>query len=127
VTTSKPDSTGHTGASLAVSATTVEEVVRARLSAALGGRRGMVEAALPTVAFTLAYLTTDALRPALVLGVAIAVLLVVIRVVQRSTVQFAVNSLLVIGLAAFVASRTGRAEDVFLPGSSGTPSREPSC
>jgi hypothetical protein len=40
----------------------------------------------------------------------------VIRVVQRSTVQFAVNSLLVIGLAAFVASRTGRAEDVFLPG-----------
>jgi hypothetical protein len=104
------------GATLAVSATTVEEVVRARLSEALGGRRGMLEAAVPTLAFTVAYLLSDQLRPALILGVAIAAVLVVLRAVQRSTMQFALNSLVVMGLAAYIASRTGRAEDVFLPG-----------
>lgn len=103
-------------AGAAVTASTVEEVVRERLSQALGGRRGMLEAALPTVAFTAVYVPTSQLRPALIVGVSIGVLLVVIRVLQRSTVQFALNSLFVIALAGFVASRTGRAEDVFLPG-----------
>ena len=99
-----------------VDAATVEDVVRARLSQALGGRRGMVEAALPTIGFTLAYLPTRELRPALLLGVGLAVVLLAIRVVQRQPVQFVVNSLFGIAIAAFVASRTGRAEDVFLPG-----------
>jgi hypothetical protein len=76
----------------------------------------MVEAALPTIGFTLAYLPTRELRPALLLGVGLAVVLLAIRVVQRQPVQFVVNSLFGIAIAAFVASRTGRAEDVFLPG-----------
>jgi hypothetical protein len=116
VSQQRPAGAGPHGATLAVQATTVEELVRERLSAALGGRRGMVEAALPTLAFTLVYLPTKELRPALVLGVAIGAVLVVLRVLQRSTLQFALNSLFVIGIAAVVASRTGRAEDVFLPG-----------
>ena len=99
-----------------VDAATVEDVVRARLSQALGGRRGLVEATLPTIGFTLAYLPTRELRPALLLGVGLAVVLLAIRVVQRQPVQFVVNSLFGIAIAAFVASRTGRAEDVFLPG-----------
>ena len=41
-----------------VDAVTVEEVVRHQLSQALGGRRGMVEAAIPTVRFTVLWLTT---------------------------------------------------------------------
>ena len=104
------------GATAAITATTVEELVRARLSDALGGRRGMVEAALPTLAFTAVYIPTKELRPALVVGVLIGVALVAVRVLQRSTVQFALNSLFVTAFAAFIASRTGRAEDVFLPG-----------
>ncbi len=34
----------------------------------------------------------------------------------RQPVQFVVNSLVGIGIAAVFASRTGKAEDVFLPG-----------
>ena len=41
-----------------VGAATVEQVVRAQLSKALGGRRGMLEAAVPTIAFTLLFFTT---------------------------------------------------------------------
>ncbi len=99
-----------------VTETTVEELIRHRLALALGGKRGIVEAAVPTLTFTTIFLSTRELRPALVASVAMAVVAVLIRVVQRSSVQFALNSLVGIGIAALIASRTGRAEDVFLPG-----------
>ena len=95
---------------------TVEAAVRHQLATALGGRRGVVESALPTLVFTVGYVTTDALKLALALALGCAVLLVVIRLVQRSSVQFVANSLLGIGLAAVFALRSGRAEDAFLPG-----------
>jgi hypothetical protein len=103
---------------------TVEEVVRAQLGKALGGRRGMVEAAVPTVLFTLMWLTTRELRLALVISVAAAVVLLVARIVQRSTVQFCVNALVGIGIGwlfvSMSAHRGGSADDqalaYFLPG-----------
>lgn len=100
----------------AVDARTVEDVVRAQLSQALGGKRGMLEGALPTLGFTLTYLPTRELRLALGVGIGLAVVLLVVRVVQRQPVQFVVNSLVGIGIAAIFASRSGKAEDVFLPG-----------
>jgi uncharacterized protein DUF3159 len=99
-----------------VDAATVEEVVRHRLSNALGGRRGMVEGAVPTLGFTITFLVTRDLRLGLYVGVGLAVLLLVARVLQRQPVQFVVNSLVGIAVAAIFASRTGKAEDVFLPG-----------
>lgn len=103
---------------------TVEAVVRAQISRALGGRRGMVEAAVPTLIFTVVWLTTKELRYALVASVTVAVVLLVARVVQRSTVQFCLNALFGIGIGwLFVtisARQGGSADDqalaYFLPG-----------
>jgi Protein of unknown function (DUF3159) len=103
---------------------TVEAVVRAQISRALGGRRGMVEAAVPTLVFTVVWLTTKELRYALVASIAIAVTLLVVRLVQRSTVQFCLNALFGIGIGwVFVtisARQGGSADDqalaYFLPG-----------
>ena len=97
-------------------ATTVEAVVRAQLSKALGGVRGMVESAVPTLGFTVTYVVTHELRRSLAVGVAAAVMLLVARVVQRQSPQFVLNSLVGIGIAAFFALRSGRAQDAFLPG-----------
>jgi hypothetical protein len=105
----------HTSAT-EVDATTVEEVVRHRLSAALGGRRGMLESALPTLGFTITFVTTHDLRPSLYVGIGLAVALLVVRIATRQPVQYVVNSLVGIGIAAAFAARTGKAEDVFLPG-----------
>ncbi|QWC87015.1 DUF3159 domain-containing protein [Nocardioidaceae bacterium] len=84
----------------------------------------MVEAAVPTATFTVLFLLLDEIRTPLLVSVGIAVVLLVIRVVQRSPVQFVVNALVGIGIGAFFAYRAlaggGDADDAalayFLPG-----------
>jgi hypothetical protein len=95
---------------------TVEELVRARLGAALGGRRGIVEGAVPTIGFTATWITTHDLGIALGIGAGMAVLLLAVRIAQRQPVQFVLNSLVGIGVAALFALRSGEAQDAFLPG-----------
>ncbi|GAB77590.1 Protein of unknown function [Austwickia chelonae] len=94
---------------------TVEGILRDRLSQLLGGWRGAVEAGVPTVAFILVWAWAGDLVKALVAS-GIAVLgAVVLRVVQRQTVRYALSSVLATAIAAAFALRTGRAEDAFLP------------
>ena len=83
---------------------TVEAVVRAQLSRALGGRRGMVEAAVPTITFTVTYVSTKNLTLAIGLSVAVAVLLLA-RAVPGTTVQYVLNGLVGIGVGCFFVWR----------------------
>ena len=87
---------------------TVEEVVRGQLAKALGGRRGMLEAAVPTAVFTVSFLTTHQLKLAVLVAVGCAAVLLVVRISQRSTPQFVVNSLFGIGIGALFAWRAAR-------------------
>jgi hypothetical protein len=86
-----------------VGAATVEHVVRAQLSKALGGRRGMLEAAVPTILFTIAFVVGRDLRVSLAVSVAAALVLLAVRLASRGTVQFVLNSLVGIGIGAFFA------------------------
>ncbi len=49
-------------------------------------------------------------------AVGVAGLLTLVRLARRETLQFALAGFAGVALAAFVADRTGRAEDFFLPG-----------
>lgn len=95
---------------------TVEQLVRAQLAKALGGKRGVCESAVPTIVFTVAWIFSHDLRNSLILSIGAAVLLLAIRLIQRSTPQFVLNALVGIGVAALFATRSGEAKDVFLPG-----------
>ena len=106
----------HHGLEVTAGEQTVEEVVRHRLSEALGGKRGMVESAVPTIGFTLTYLLSDRLRLALTIAVSLAVLLLVVRIAQRQPVQYVINSLVGVAIAAIFALRSGSAEGYYLPG-----------
>ena len=107
-----------------VEAETVEAVVRQQLSKALGGRRGMAEAAVPTLLFTLTWLTRRDLDLASYVSVGAALLLLVVRLLQRSTVQFVVNALFGIAIGWYFVHRSaasgGSEQDqalaYFLPG-----------
>jgi hypothetical protein len=103
--------------------TTVEELVRAQLLQALGGWRGTVEAATPILAFLAVWWwrgefvgDDDALRQSLVAAGAVMVVLVVVRVAQRQTLQHVFSGVIGLAIAAVLALRTGNASDVFLPG-----------
>ena len=119
-----PDATVRGNPPVVVGADTVESLVRAQLSRALGGKRGMLEAALPTIAFTVSFVSTKDLRLALTVSVSAAVVLLALRLVQRSTPQFVLNSIVGIGIGALFAWRSarggGNANDnalaYFLPG-----------
>lgn len=88
---------------------TVEAMVRSQLSRALGGKRGMLEAAVPTILFTVTFISTKALVTALTVSVTAALLLLTVRLVQRSNVQFVLNSLFGIAIGAFFAWRSAQA------------------
>jgi Protein of unknown function (DUF3159) len=94
---------------------TVEELVRHRLSDALGGRRGVVEGIVPTLGFTLVWITTEQLKLALAVGGAGALVVLVLRLIQRSSIQYVMNAIVGITIAAVFALRSGEAEDAFLP------------
>jgi hypothetical protein len=103
---------------------TVEQVVRAQLAKALGGPRGIIEGAVPTALFTICFLVSDDIRLSLTISIGVTAVLLVLRLVQRSTTQFVFNALFGIGIGAFFAYRAsqsgGSEEDVaravFTPG-----------
>ena len=95
---------------------TVEEVIRHRLSTALGGWRGSLETAVPTVAFVVLWVWRKDLIAAIVASVAVTVVLAAVRLVQRQSLQYVLSAVVPTVVAAFFALRTGRAQDAFLPG-----------
>ncbi|MGJ9412508.1 DUF3159 domain-containing protein [Aeromicrobium sp. CF4.19] len=97
-------------------AETVEQLVRSQLSKALGGGRGVVESAIPTIAFTICWIATNDLRTSLYVSIGLTLVLLLVRLVQRTTIQFVMTALFGIGIAALFAARSGEARDVFLPG-----------
>ena len=99
-------------------------MVRQQMSTALGGKRGMLEAAIPGLLFTAIWLPTKDLRLALVVSLVSAGVALAVRLVQRSTLQYVLNAVFSIGIGfVFVrlAASSGGSEDdqalaFFLPG-----------
>ena len=84
---------------------------------AAGGPLGIAESALPALAFVVAYTVSgQETNVAAYVAVGLALALAAARLVRRQSPQYALSGLVGVGLAAFLATRTGRAEDFFLPG-----------
>jgi hypothetical protein len=87
------------------------------LADALGGPLGIAESVLPSAAFVAAYTATGQdTRTAVIVAVALGAVFGVARLARGQTPQFALAGLAGLALSAYVVSRTGRAEDFFLPG-----------
>ena len=84
---------------------------------ATGGWVGIAESTLPFIAFTVTWTAAghDVATGAIV-AVAIAAVLAFIRILRKETIQFALSGLVGVAFGAFVAARSGKAEDFFLPG-----------
>lgn len=90
---------------------------RAMLTNAIGGWRGVIDSALPSVVFVVVYLVNgNDLMPAVWAAVAVAVVIAAWRIIRKSSLQQVIGGFVGVAIAAFIATRTGRAEDFFLPG-----------
>jgi hypothetical protein len=87
------------------------------LAEAVGGPLGLVETSLPAVAFVSAYAISGSdTNTAASVAVGLALVLSVARLVRRESPRHALSGLIGVAFAAFIATRSGRAEDFFLPG-----------
>jgi hypothetical protein len=87
------------------------------IGGAFGGASGLLDTGLPGVAFVVAYTASGQdMRLAVILALTCAGLLTVLRLVRRQSLQHAIAGFLGVAVAAYIASRTGRPEDFFLPG-----------
>jgi hypothetical protein len=81
----------------------------------LGGWRGMVDATLPTIAFIVAN-SADGLRTGIWAALGAALLVFLLRLVRRESVQQAISGLFAVGIAVAIAAFTGEARDFYVPG-----------
>jgi hypothetical protein len=87
------------------------------IAESIGGPLGMAETALPAVAYVTAYTASGSdttISAAVAVGLALA--LTVARLIRRESPQQALSGLVGVAFAAFIATRSGKAEDFFLPG-----------
>ncbi|CAN5618727.1 DUF3159 domain-containing protein [soil metagenome] len=96
----------------------IAAVVQERFSIAdaIGGGRGLLDAGLPGIVFVTVYTVARSLTAAVWAAVGVGALLTVVRLARRETVQHALAGFVGVAFAAFIAQRTGRAENFFLPG-----------
>lgn len=85
------------------------------LVAAIGGRRGVLDSSLPSVLFVLVY-ARYGLRPAIGAALGLAGVLLVVRLLRREPLRYAVNGFAGVAISALFALWLGRAEGFFLPG-----------
>ncbi|TDD58186.1 DUF3159 domain-containing protein [Kribbella antibiotica] len=77
----------------------------------------LVDIGLPWIAFTVVYAFSDHdLKLALIVALSAAGLVGLIRLIQKKPIANVIGGFVGVGISAFTASRTGQAEDVFLPG-----------
>jgi hypothetical protein len=83
---------------------------------AVGGIRGILESIIPGLAFLVVYTTTHLLLPSVLVPLAIAVVFIVLRLVQRSGISQALVGLVLLAISAVFALVSGKPEANFLPG-----------
>ena len=88
---------------------------KAKVLAAFGGKKGLIDSGIPSVIFLVVFNVTDELQSALIASVAISALLTIIRLAMRETIQHAVSGLIGSLICAWFANRTGNASDLYLP------------
>jgi hypothetical protein len=83
----------------------------------MGGPQGIADSSLPGLLFVAVYsLSGQDLQLSAIAAVGLGALIGLIRLIRGESVRFAAAGFVGVAIAGFIATRTGRAEDFFLPG-----------
>jgi hypothetical protein len=81
----------------------------------MGGVPGIIASTIPVAVFVVVNIVST-LQPALIAALAAGVVIAIWRIVRKQPLQPAVSGLFGVGIAAFIAYRTGEARGFYLPG-----------
>lgn len=83
----------------------------------IGGPQGIADSSIPAVVFVAVYtLAGSRISLAGICAVGAGVAIAILRLAKGESLRFALAGFIGVAAAAFIATRTGRAEDFFLPG-----------
>ena len=88
---------------------------RDKVISAFGGKRGLIDTGIPSILFLIIFNLRDHLQDALYASIGISLILTLIRLARRETVQHAFSGLIGVLISAWFANRTGNPSDVYLP------------
>ena len=92
------------------------EADKAKIVNALGGKKGLIDSGLPALVFLVAFNFTNEVTQSSYAALALSLLLTLIRLVKRETIQHAISGVIGVAVCAWLANRSGNAEDFYLPG-----------
>jgi hypothetical protein len=82
---------------------------------ALGGKKGLIDSGLPSIVFLIVFNVQHDLRISLWSALSLSVVLAILRLAKKDTIQHSVSGLLGVVICAFFANRTGQAADFYIP------------
>jgi hypothetical protein len=86
-----------------------------KVIAALGGKKGLIDVGIPSIVFLVVFNIEKDLSQALIASILLSLILAIIRLAKRDTLQHALSGVFGTLICAWFANRTGNPSDVFLP------------
>lgn len=95
----------------------IDEEEERDLLSEMGGPQGIADSSLPGLLFIAVYSLSGAnLEAAAIAAVGLGALIGIFRLVRGESAKYAAAGFIGVAIAGFIATRTGKAEDFFLPG-----------
>ena len=88
---------------------------RDKVMGALGGKKGLIDSGLPAVVFLLLFNFKHDLKTALTGAVVLSLLLAIVRLAKKDSVQHAASGLFGVLICAYFANKSGNASDFYIP------------
>ena len=92
------------------------EADKAKIVNALGGTKGLIDSGLPALVFLVSFNFTKDVTQSSYYALALSLVLTLLRLIKRETIQHAISGVIGVAICAWLANRSGKAEDFYLPG-----------
>ncbi len=92
------------------------EADKAKIVNALGGTKGLIDSGLPALIFLVAFNFNKDVTQSSYYALGLSLILTLIRLIKRETIQHAISGVIGVAVCAWLANRSGKAEDFYLPG-----------
>ena len=89
---------------------------KAKIVNAMGGKKGLLDSGLPALMFLVIFNVTKEVQQAAYGALALSLILTIIRLAKRETIQHAISGVIGVAVCAWLSNRSGKAEDFYLPG-----------